>query len=460
MRVAIVGGGISGLSLAYFLIQRAQDAEIVLLESEPRPGGKILTEKNEGFLCEGGVNGFLDNRPRTLDLSRMISLDPLRSNDAARKRFVYSGGVLHRLPESPPAFLASRLLSLPGRLRVAAEVLIPGKAMEAESLADFATRRLGKEAYEKLIDPMASGIYAGNPETLSLRACFPKVYDLERKYGGLIRGMIRLQRERKRSGSAEKVGAGPGGVLTSYYQGMGALVDGLRGIIGDRLRLGRGVRAIDRKGQGYSLLLADGTATDADVVVIATPAFAAADILKEYEPGLAKLLSGITYPSVAVACLGYRREKIKSSLDGFGFLVPSGEKRSILGTLFDSSIFPNRAPEGQVLLRSMVGGARASDLACQKEERIVDLVKRELADILSVRTDPDFVKVFRWEAAIPQYTLGHLDRLKDIDGILAGHRNLYLAGNAYRGIGVNDCIENSFLLTEKIVEQIRGKGVQ
>ena len=366
-RIAIIGGGISGLSLAYFLLEKDPELDLIVLESEQRPGGKIWTEKADGFLCEGGVNGFLDNKPRTLELSKKVSLEPLRSNDASRKRFIFSGNRLHRLPESPPAFLASSLMSLKGKLRIMAELVIPGDVKEEETLAAFARRRMGKEAYEKLIDPMASGIYAGNPETLSLRACFPRVYDLELRYGGLIRGMIRLQRERKKQGRAEKVGAGPGGTLTSFYDGMGELVSALRAFLGSRLRLGSKVIGIERKGRGYSLFFADGSSMDADIVVSASPAYAASDMLKNMDGRLSNLVAEIPYPSLSVVCLGYRKEKIKTPVDAFGFLIPSGEKRKILGTLYDSSIFPNRAPEGYVLLRSMVGGARYSDLARENE---------------------------------------------------------------------------------------------
>ncbi|MDH4232690.1 MAG: protoporphyrinogen oxidase, partial [Nitrospirota bacterium] len=247
-RIAIIGGGISGLSLGYFLLERDPGLDLIIFEAEKKPGGKIWTDKVDGFLCEGGVNGFLDNKPRTLELSGKVSLEPLRSNDASRKRFIFSNGRLQRLPESPPAFLGSGLMSLYGKLRIMAEMVIPGNAREEETLAEFARRRLGREAYEKLIDPMASGIYAGNPETLSLRACFPKVYDLEARYGGLIRGMMRLQREKKKQGSREKVGAGPGGTLTSFYNGMDELISALRDSLGDRLRLGSRVQAIERKG--------------------------------------------------------------------------------------------------------------------------------------------------------------------------------------------------------------------
>ncbi|MFZ2197931.1 MAG: protoporphyrinogen oxidase [Thermodesulfovibrionales bacterium] len=452
-RIAIIGGGISGLSLAYFLLEKDPELNIIVLEAEQRPGGKIWTEKTDGFLCEGGVNGFLDNKPRTLELSKKVSLEPLRSNDASRKRFIFSGNSLHRLPESPPAFLASSLMTLKGKLRIMAELAIPGDVKEEETLAAFARRRMGKEAYEKLIDPMASGIYAGNPETLSLRACFPKVYDLELRYGGLIRGMIRLQRERKKQGRAEKVGAGPGGALTSFYDGMGVLAGALKTFLGDRLRLGSKVMGIERKGRGYSLSFADGSSMDADIVVSASPAYAASDMLRNMDGRLSNLVAEIPYPSLSVVCLGYKKEKIKTSVDAFGFLIPSREKRKILGTLYDSSIFPNRAPEGYVLLRSMVGGARYSDLARENEAKLVDSVKGELAEIMDIRSAPDFVRVYRHEMAIPQYTVGHLARLNNIEAILQKHRNLYLTGNAYRGIGVNDCIENSLRLAEKIIEE-------
>jgi len=452
-RIAIIGGGISGLSLAWFLLERDPAADITIFESEQRPGGKIWTDRAEGFLCEWGVNGFLDNRPKTLELSKKLALQPLRSNDASRKRYIFSDGVLHRLPESPPAFFLSKLLSLPGRLRVMAEPFIPGNAKDEETLAEFARRRLGREAYEKLIDPMASGIYAGNPETLSLRACFPKVYDLEKKYGGLIRGMLKLQQEKKKQGSAEKVGAGPGGVLTSYFDGMGDLIRSLKNQMGDRLRLGYRAVSIERKGSSYTIHFADNSSFEAETVIVASPAYAAAEMMKNVDRKLSSTLSEIPYPSVSVACLGYKKNKITANLDAFGYLIPSREKRKILGTLYDSSIFPNRAPEGYALLRIMVGGARASELAMEQETRLLEMIRKELSDIIKITAAPDFVRIYRHEMAIPQYTVGHTERLKTIDGILAKHNNLHLTGNAYRGISVNDCIENSAKLAEKIIEE-------
>jgi oxygen-dependent protoporphyrinogen oxidase len=449
-RIAIIGGGISGLSLAYFLHKNNPSEEITVLESEKRPGGKIWTDKVDGFLCEWGVNGFLDNRPKTLALARNMSLEPLRSNEASRKRFIFSGGGLQRLPETPPAFLTSGLLSLIGRLRVMAELFIPGNAQKEETLAAFARRRLGTEAYEKLIDPMASGIYAGDPETLSLRACFPKVYDLEVNYGGLIRGMLQLQKARKKEGSREKVGPGPGGVLTSFHSGMEELIYALRAELGERIRINHNAVSIIKKDDGYDIAFSDGTRISAEIAVLAVPAYASAKILKSLDPALSGIVAGIPYPSLSVVCFGYKKDKVKSALDGFGYLIPSREKRKILGTLWDSSIFPDRAPEGFVLLRSMVGGARASETARLDDSELTDVVQKELADIMDISARPDLVRIYRHEKAIPQYTTGHRDKLNQIDNILLQYQNLYITGNAFRGIGVNDCIENSFKLSERI----------
>jgi len=448
MSVTIVGGGISGLSLAYFLLEKDPAVDIRVLEAENRPGGKICSDSTDGFLCERGVNGFLDNKPLTLELAKRLSLTPLRSNDAARKRFIYSRGRLYPLPESPQAFLLSGLLSPCGRGRIFYEVLSPKGKEEDETLASFAKRRLGKEAYEKLIDPMASGIYAGDPERLSLKSCFPRIYELERRYGSLIKALLKLQKTAKKSGKS--VGPGPGGTLTSFYDGMETIVTSLREFLGQRLLLSKGVKSVDKTGNRYSLYLEDGSVMESDTLILACPAYAASGILRDLDPALSARLSEIPYPAVSVACLGFRLEDIHHNINGFGFLVPASERRRILGTLWDSSIFPNRAPEGYVLLRTMIGGARASELAMEDEETVTGIVLDELREIMGIDTAPDFIRVYRHEKAIPQYNVGHSARLKEIDTAVSGHQGLYLTGNAYRGIGVNDCIENSYKLAREL----------
>jgi oxygen-dependent protoporphyrinogen oxidase len=452
MKLVIIGGGITGLSLAYFLLEKNHSFDIVVLESERTAGGKIWTDKVSGFLCEGGVNGFLDNRPKTLELVSKLALTPLRSSDNARKRFIFSEGKLHRLPESPGAFFRSNLLSLSGRLRIIGEIFAPKGSGEDETLASFAKRRLGKEAYEKLIDPMASGIYAGDPEKMSLKSCFLKVYNLEQKYGSLIKGMLKLQKEAKKTG--KKVGAGPGGVLTSFYDGMGMMIDALSAILGGRLKTGTRAVSVDKQKDNYLVYLSDGSHLNAEAVVFAAPAFETSGMVKGIDKDLASVLREIPYPAVSVVCFGYKRERFKHPLDGFGFLIPGREGRRILGTLWDSSVFPNRAPEGYVLLRSMLGGVKMSDLALQDENRLADVVMAELRDIMGITTQPDFVKVYTHKQGIPQYPLGHQQRLATIDKMISNFKRLYITGNAYRGIGVNDCIENSYALAERIVQEI------
>jgi oxygen-dependent protoporphyrinogen oxidase len=448
MRLVIIGGGISGLSLAYFLTEKAPSLDVLVFESEKKPGGKIWTDRAEGFLCESGVNGFLDNRPRTLELAAKLGLAPVRSNDNARKRYIYSEGDLHMLPESPVSFFSSNLLSLYGRLRIIWEIAVPKGGGDDETLADFARRRLGREAFEKLIDPMASGIYAGDPEKMSLKSCFPRIYDLENKYGSLIRALIKLKREAKKTG--KKVGPGPGGVLTSFYDGMEVYIAALKTFLGKRLKTESRVISIDKKGDIYTVFLSDNSKIEAESVVIATPAHATAEIVENFDRKLSLIVGEIPYPPVSVVCLGYTKTKIKQPLDGFGFLVPKREDRKILGTLWDSSIFPNRAPEGYVLLRSMLGGARAAEAALQDNDRLAGTVMHEMAKIMDINAQPDFVKVYTHEKGIPQYVSGHGKRLETIDTIVNGHRGFYITGNSYRGIGVNDCIENSYKLAERI----------
>lgn len=448
LKTIIVGGGISGLSLAFSLSRKSPEMEITVLEAEQRPGGKIWTERVKGFLCEAGVNGFLDNKPSTLELSSLIGLSPIRSNDAARKRAICLRGGLKVIPESPVAFLKSDFLTLAGRLRMIAELLIPKADLEDESMESFAVRRVGREFFEKLLDPMASGVYAGDPSTMSIRSCFGKVYELERQYGGLIRGFMAIGKQAKKSG--KKTEAGPGGTLMSFHDGMHSLIETLRILLGDRLVSAKKVKGVDRVNGTYTVECDDGTRLEGDSVVLASPAHASAEILKDLDGEMSHLLSEIPYPPVSVIALGYRREKIPGDTNLFGFLVPGMEKRRILGTLFDSSIYPNRAPEGHVLLRTIVGGARSPEIALLDDDKLIDTVRSELAEILGINADPELVWTYRWEKAIPQYLVGHHARLDRLDECLAKHRRLHLHGNAYRGVAVNDCIAQSFALSEKI----------
>jgi oxygen-dependent protoporphyrinogen oxidase len=463
-RIVIIGAGLSGLCTAHYLVRNLYDAgkeaEILLLEADGVPGGKMRTIRQDGFNMEWGPNGFLTNKPYGMELVKELGIEErlARSSDLARKRYVFTEGVLQRLPETPQAFFLSRLLSLSGRARILWEPFAAGPPAHVdESLGDFARRRLGPEALEKLIDPMVTGIFAGDPDRMSLRSCFPLIYDLERKYGGLVRGMISLKRERSRQGVKSELSAGPGGVLMSFDQGVQALTDTLASQLSEGLHRNVTVDRIERRGDSFALFLSEGglrEAMDADFVVIATPAYEAARILQSLDETLSYALSAIPYSPITVAALGYEAATLGNPLDGFGFLIPRGERRRILGALWDSSVFPNRAPEGKALLRVMVGGVRAPEIASLPEEKLLSLARRELSDILGIVAKPVLARAFFHDRGIPQYLVGHGKRLERIDARLAAVPGLYLNSNAYRGISLNDCVLQSRLTAERIAKTL------
>jgi oxygen-dependent protoporphyrinogen oxidase len=452
-KVIIIGGGISGLSTAWLLRDKASKAgielDLTLLEKETRVGGKIWSRHEEGYTCEWGPNGFLDSKPQTLELCSAIGVEGNlhRSNDNARKRFIFSGGELHPLPEGAPSFLKSRLISWPGKLRLALEptpFIASAPVGVDETLAAFGRRRLGNEALDKLIAPMVSGIFAGDPETMSLVSCFPRIAELEREYGGLIRAMIMLAKKKKRDIAEGKVvssAAGPGGVLTSFREGIQYLSDALLASLDGIVRRGSAVVRVE-KGQGvpYRVFCADGSEREADLVIAASPAFAVAQMMEGFDAEISGVLRQIPYASMTVVCFGYERDRIAHPLDGFGYLIPKKEGCSTLGTLWDSSMFENRAPEGKVLLRSMMGGACFPEYVKLGDDEVVARVRRDLKASMGIEAEPSFVRVFRHEQAIPQYTVGHGKRLEALDGLLKRHPGLILTGNSYRGIGLNDCV--------------------
>jgi oxygen-dependent protoporphyrinogen oxidase len=441
----IVGGGISGLSLAYFLLKRNPELDLKLIEAEKRAGGKIITEKVPGFLCEGGVNGFLSNKPSTIALAKELNIEPVKGSESAQKRYILINGKLKEVSSNPLKFFLSSLLSFSGKIRMIREYFIPPlKEEKDESVEEFVSRRVGREFYEKLIDPMSTGIYAGDSSRMSMRSCFPKVYFLEKKYGGLIKGLLALKKERK------DVKAQPETVLMSFKGGMLELINSLESKLEGKIIKGKKVTGCNYENGPYKVFLESGETIATKKIIFACPAHETAQILKDFDKELSDILNSIPYPPLSVVALGFKRQQIGFGTDLYGFLVPYREKRKILGTLFDSSIFPNRAPEGYVLLRSMIGGRRAPELALLPDEKLIDLALSELREIIKIKGEPNFIKIFRWERAIPQYEVGHEEKLKRINEILKKYPGLYLTGNAYRGVSVNDCIENSLKLSEKI----------
>jgi oxygen-dependent protoporphyrinogen oxidase len=458
VKAGIVGAGISGLATAQAILARTPEAEVTVFEARGRAGGKVETEATaQGYLCEWGVNAFLDKVPRTLELCAEVGLTPLPADASAKTRYVYSEGALHKLPETPPEFLGSRLLSPGGRLRVLAEVFTGPSGKDDETLAEFGIRHLGREAFEKLIDPMASGVFAGDATRMSLKSSFPRIHEVEAEHRSLIRGLIRLQRQARRQGRKDRPGPGPGGLLTSFEDGMSALTDSLAARLGDRLRLGCPVQGLDLAQQRYRLHFADGAAEEFDTLVVAVPAHAQAQLLRDLSPAISDELAAIPYPPVTVVCMGFDRAGMGQGLHGFGFLVPSRERRGILGTVADSNVFPNRAPAGKVLLRMIVGGARTPQLAEQPDDRLLASVLQELREILGLRAEPEFVRLSRHARAIPQYLVGHAQRLARIEAELGKFPRLVLTGNAFRGVSLNDCVVNAQKTAQALLPA--GEGV-
>ncbi|MCD6526303.1 MAG: protoporphyrinogen oxidase [Desulfuromonas sp.] len=462
-RVAIIGAGVSGLATAYALQQRAaaenRELQVTVIEKQTRCGGKIWSRQEEGYLCEWGPNGFLDNKPVTLELCRALQIENtlLRSNDNARKRFIFSDNTLHRLPENGPMFFSSKLLTWPGKLRLVGELAVPAKKDDGdETLAEFGRRRLGAEALDKLIAPMAGGIFAGDPETMSLQSCFPRIAELEREYGGLLKAMIKMARQKRRERKAGKqVGsaAGPGGVLTSFNGGIQQLTDALMQTVKAEVKLGVGVESMEHF-DNYLLELSDGSQLDVDVVVSAAPAHALSGIVRKLDNDASALLAKIPYAPMNIVCCGYDREQLDCNLDGFGYLIPKKEGCSVLGTLWDSSIFPQRAPDGKVLLRSMMGGATRPQAADLSDEQVQILVQADLERIMGIKVAPDFVRIFRHQQAIPQYVSGHASLVKQIRKELSTLPGLFLTGNSFEGVGLNDCVANANKTAEQVMDSL------
>lgn len=467
-KAVIVGGGISGLATAWLLREKAKkagvDLQITLIEKEKRVGGKIWSIKTGGYLCEWGPNGFLDNKPQTLDLCRELKADSqlLRSNDNARKRFIYSEGVLHRLPENGPSFFKSRLISWPGKMRLALEPTpFIAKAPQGvdETLADFGRRRLGREALNKLIAPMVSGIFAGDPETMSLESCFPRIAELEREYGGLVMAMMKLAKKKKQDiaeGKAVASAAGPGGILTSFRDGIQTLTDIIQQHLGEDVVVsGAEVTGVSTGSSVPYRVRTDSAEYDADVVVMATPAYATADLVKGVDAAMADILNQIPYSTMTVACFGYEQDKIHHDLNGFGYLIPKAEGMNILGTLWDSSIFANRAPQGKVLLRSMMGGACFPEYIKLSDGEVERKVRDNLKTIMGIEAAPEFVQIFRHEKAIPQYIVGHGKRVQALGERAQAVAGIFLTGNSYRGIGLNDCVAAANRSAEEVMGHLQ-----
>jgi len=444
MKIAIIGGGISGLTTAFYIKKGNPEAQITLFEKEDKLGGKMMTKKIDGFLFEEGSNGFLSNKPDTLNLVKESGAEDLllSSSDDARVRFIYKDA-LHVLPESPGAFLKTPLLTLFGKLRVAAEILVPAKEDDSdETLQSFGYRRVGKEMTNAFLDPMVAGVFASAPDKISVNSAFPAVVKLEKEYGGLFKGMLRKKKKE----------AGPGGILMSFKGGVGAFVDSLANSLNIEIKTDMSVKYIEKIDTKY-LLHVENFEEEFDKVILSTPAYESAKILNKIEPEFSVLLHDIEYSPISVVGLGY--SELNHDLKGFGLLTTSSSKKEILGVLWDSSIFADRAPADKKSLRVMIGGQRNPDLALKSDEELKQIAIQGVKETMGVEELPDITYVKRWERGIPNYRLGHLERMNKLFKKLKKHDGLYLSSNAYFGVGLNDCVKNSKEVAKEVLTDIK-----
>lgn len=465
LRVVIIGGGISGLSAAWYLQKQAAARRIALdysvLEQSARWGGKILTETVDGpdglpFVVEAGPDAFLTQKPWALQLARELGLGErlLGTNDAKRRVFVLKNGRPVVLPDGVQLivptrflpFLLSPLVSPAGKLRMALDLVLPARQDdEDETLADFILRRLGREALDRIAEPLMAGIYSAEAHKQSIMATFPRFRAIERQHGSLIRGMIAAARQRAAQPGSSAVPA-----FMSLYGGTSELVEALVPQLDGNLRLNTQVTGIEQTGQGqYRAHLQDGTALTADTVILTTPAYVTAPLLQGLAPTAADLLSRIRYVSTGTISLAFKQDDIPHPLDGFGLVIPMSEKRPINAVTMSSVKFDRRAPAGYVLLRAFFGGARTPQTMQLDDAELLQTVQAELQSILGIRAGPLLQRIYRWWQANPQYDVGHLERVNMIEAALPA--GLYVTGSAYRGVGIPDCIHQSQQTADKIL---------
>jgi oxygen-dependent protoporphyrinogen oxidase len=468
-RVVIIGGGLSGLAAAHALATRAprlrRPMEVVLVEAKDRVGGVVSTQRLEGFTIEGGPDSFITNKPHAVDLCRRIGLgDQLLGTDPQHRRsFVVRNGRLVPVPEGFVLMAPNRIgpilttpiLSLRGKLRMLLDLVLPRKDEEDdvdESLAAFVKRRLGREAFDRLVQPLVAGIYTADAHDLSVKATLPQFLAMEQAHGSLIRaalGQMRQARVAERNFSGARYG-----LFVTLADGMDTLPRTLAAALPPgTVRTGTAVRRISRPDQvsPWQIELLDGPPLTASAVVLATEAHASARLLDAFDPDLALGLRAIPYASSVIVNIAYRRDQVAHPLDGFGVVVPAIERRWLLAVSFLSVKFPRRAPAGTVLMRAFVGGALQPELYDLDDDALETLVRSELADLLGATGEPVLVQVTRHPRAMPQYTLGHLDRIAAIRLQAARHPRLFLTGNAFDGVGIPDVIRNAEAAAEATV---------
>ncbi len=448
----VIGGGVSGLCAAYWLTH--ENFDVTVLEREDIPGGAMKTVRKDGYLIDTGPNSSLETTPLFDELFNSLGIIDRRvyANESSNKRYILRNGKLHPIPMSPVAFLKTKLWSTKGKLRLLKEPFI-GRANGEESIAQFVERRLGREFLDYAINPFVAGVYAGNPEELSVRSAFPKLYRLEEVYGGLIKGTIKGRKERKQRAEQSKQSA----KMFSFIDGMGTFTNALGNALGDRLILSAKVISIKKKKQAFTVTAETPNGKkeySAKRVILSIPAHHAAHLLTSIDSSISDTLSKIYYPPVTMVFFGYKTDAVSHPLDGFGYLIPAKEQRKILGTIWSSTIFPNRTQEGYAAFTTFVGGSRQPEVTENDESTLREIVHNEIASILGVSEEPEFYYIKEWKHAIPQYKFGYADTIKKIEQFERSHPGVYLCSNYRGGISVGDCVMSARRTVDKILQEI------
>lgn len=453
--VVIIGAGISGLTTAYLLSKNGFDIRIIERKSEV--GGSIESVNENGFLFDRGPNSALETTPLINQLVEELNLkdELLYANKEANKRYILRNNKLHALPMSPPAFIKTELFSAKAKLRLLAEPFI-GRSNDGyyQSLAEFVKRRLGQEFLDYAINPFVAGVYAGKPEELSVKSAFPKLYALEEKYGGLIVGTVRSIRERKKRAEKSKQSA----KMLSFKSGMITLPKAIAKYLGDKVILSAKVTSIDKTNEGYIVSYKHNGIDEAiacDAVLSTVPAYVASEYFTKFNKKFKTHAEAIYYPPVLVYFLAYNKKDVKQPLDGFGFLIPEKEKKSFLGALWSSVIFPYRATDDYATFTLFIGGSRNPEFVKEEREILLSRVRKEFEEIMQITGQPVYSSTRFWEKAIPQYNIGYIEHERFFDEFEKQNPGLFISGNFRGGISVGDCIKNAELVCEKIKLECR-----
>lgn len=471
-RIAIVGAGISGLAAAYEVTEKCPEAKLTVFESASSPGGILQTVRRDGFLIERAADNFLTKLPWATDLCHEIGLEGklLRTDEARRRALVVHQGQVKPVPDafvimaphSLRGVMRSPVLSLAGKLRVCLEPFVPRRRGSSdESVASFARRRLGREAFERIVQPLLGGIYTADPEKLSMAATMPHYVEQEQEHGSLYRAARRQNRSAGNDEDNVQASNTDSGARYSLFvapeEGVSQMVEKLASKLPTAaVHLDTGVSSVERNGNQWKVeTVGQETSGTYDGVIVTTPAYHAAELLSESLSELAAELSEIEYAGSSVVCLGFRRDQIAADISGFGFVVPAIEKRKLIAVSFASLKFSGRAPAGHILLRAFIGGALQPELAELGNEELRRLATDELADLLQISGEPVIAEIARWPRAMPQYHVGHLDRVQRIESLVEQASGFELAGAAYRGVGIPQCIRSGRTAAQRLIAGLR-----